>query len=385
MKRPNKSRNFAALAVLLLIGAAAPMVQAQGTLVAWGNNSSGVVTGVPAGNFIDVAAGYSHAVALRANGTLVSWGDDSVGQVSGTPTGSFARVFAGADQSIAIRPDGTLIAWGGHAPGVNEDGGTFLAAAGGYYHTVALRTDGTLVNWGDDGWGYLTNTPAGQYVAVAAGPYHSVAIRSDGTLVQWGHFSYALYEYDVPYAGTFSAVASNFYVGVGIRTDGTLAQWTNWTPPGVPAGAYTAVATGISHYVALRNDGALVSWGDNAFGQVTATPAGTFVKVTAGGDFSLAISTSAPQTAAERIEALQVQVHELMQAGTLSQGNGRALLAKLDAAHRSLARGDIQAAVGEMSAFRNQVAAFVGVGTLTQLQGNSLDEEAQAILSVMGS
>lgn len=163
-------------------------------------------------------------------------------------------------------------------------------------------------------------------------------------------------------------------------------MWNIWDPnlPNPPAGTYTAVASSYSHVLALRTDGALVSWLNTlaGTGQQIATPAGTFVKIAAGGysGFSLAISTSVSQTPPELVEALQVQVHELMQAGAPSQGNGRALLAKLEAAHRALARGDIQAAVGALNAFVNQVAAFVSTGALTPAQGQSLNDAAQAIL-----
>src|SRR5262245_21882046 len=117
-------------AALLGGGAAAPRAHAAvrpGRLVSWGSNASGVVSNTPAGeDFVAVAAGGYHSVALRANGSLVSWGEDEDGQVSQTPSGT-----------------------------------GFVAVAAGEYHCVALRANGSLVSWGWDQYGQVSRTPAG--------------------------------------------------------------------------------------------------------------------------------------------------------------------------------------------------------------------------------
>src|SRR6266566_2843471 len=81
---------FALLGLLAALCFAASRAQASdGTLVSWGDDEFGQVSGTPTGIFSAVAAGYSHSVGLRTNGTLVSWGWDAFGVVSGTPTGTF--------------------------------------------------------------------------------------------------------------------------------------------------------------------------------------------------------------------------------------------------------------------------------------------------------
>ena len=79
-----------AVLFLLVIGASATIANAQdGTLVSWGDTSSGQRSGMPLGTFTTVDAYYLTSVAIRTDGTLVSWGSNHSGQVSGTPAGMF--------------------------------------------------------------------------------------------------------------------------------------------------------------------------------------------------------------------------------------------------------------------------------------------------------
>src|SRR5687767_7645568 len=84
------------------------------------------------------------ALRTQAQGNLVAWGQDYLGQVSGIPAGTFTAIAAGAGHSVAIRSDGSLVAWGhdgsGKVSGPNADGGTFIAVSAGRVHTVAIRT-----------------------------------------------------------------------------------------------------------------------------------------------------------------------------------------------------------------------------------------------------
>jgi hypothetical protein len=306
-RRANSScnlRQIAAVGALLLVTVLP--ANAQGPLVAWGDDTRGLVSGTPAGSFVAVAIGYLdftltgvHAVAIRTDGTLVSWGSDLAGQVSGTPAGTFSAVAAGQGHSVALRTDGTLVSWGSDAYGLVSDtpAGTFSAVAAGVYHSVAIRADGTLVSWGA-GWDYASGfysppppPPAGTFSSVAAGETNNVAIRTDGTLATWGADPLGN-EYTPP-VGTFSDVAVLFESMVGIRTDGSLVAWLGCcggltTYPGM----YADVAAGDYHTLAIRTDGTLVSWGPDSFGVVSGTPAGTFSAVAAGGHTSIAIADS---------------------------------------------------------------------------------------------
>jgi len=174
---------------LLLVGLLPPPAHGQGSSVSWGQVSS-----TPTGaDFIQVAGGLAHSLALRADGSIVSWGDDFGGLVSNTPSGTgFTQVAGGYGHSHALHSDGSIQSWGANYYGVvsgtpGGTGFTQVAVGPGGTHAHALRTDGSMVSWGGDGAGQVSNTPAGTgFTQVAAGSGHSLALRVDGSIVAWG-------------------------------------------------------------------------------------------------------------------------------------------------------------------------------------------------------
>src|SRR5580700_5171117 len=82
-----------------------------GTVVAWGNDSSGQ-TNVPSGltNVVSVAAGDLFQMALTSNGTVVVWGDNSFGQtnVPGILT-NVTAIAAGQDFALALTAKGIVV------------------------------------------------------------------------------------------------------------------------------------------------------------------------------------------------------------------------------------------------------------------------------------
>src|SRR5688572_5156928 len=106
---------FIRLAGASAIALTTTLANAQGPLVAWGDDSDGMVSGAPSGCFVAVAAGswsllsfpvINHAVGIRCDGTLASWGDPLM--VAGTPSGTFTAVATSGRHALAIRSDGTL-------------------------------------------------------------------------------------------------------------------------------------------------------------------------------------------------------------------------------------------------------------------------------------
>ena len=60
------------------------------SLAAWGQGE------IPAGNdFVDIAAGYNHSLAIRSGGSLVAWGDNGDGQCDVPDGNNFETVAAG--------------------------------------------------------------------------------------------------------------------------------------------------------------------------------------------------------------------------------------------------------------------------------------------------
>jgi len=223
-------------------------IKQDGTLWAWGENAQGAIgqnTGmgqynvpmqVPAlpgntwldasaGGYYDGGAAYgSFTVGIQSDGSLWAWGWNSSGQlgngntsnqtapvqVVGVSTGdhNWASVSAGCWNTVAIKTDGTLWGWGGNGEyqlglGVTGDpntpqeistGTNWQSVSAGRYHTMAIRTDGTLWGWGQNNEGWLGNgttatnqTPAQigtatNWISVSAAWNHTAAVKQDGSL-----------------------------------------------------------------------------------------------------------------------------------------------------------------------------------------------------------
>jgi len=286
-------------------------IHADGTLWATGSNKFGqlgiaattastsawVQVGT-ATNWVQVAAGSYHSLALRADGTLWAWGHNTYGELGNTTnngigsappnptptqvgTERYTQVAAGEYHSLGLRADGSLWAWGYNFYGqlgntTNTGGGPTFAAnptptqvgterytqvAAGYGHSLGLRADGSLWAWGINQYGELgTTTNSGMsnpnptptrvgtalYTQVAGGAGHSLGLRPDGSLWAWGRNDY----------GQLGNAVGN----------GTYAP--NSTPARVGTAVYTQVAAGVTHSLGLRADGTLYAWGDNSYGQL---------------------------------------------------------------------------------------------------------------------
>src|SRR5205809_562165 len=109
MKNKNYTVFGRPLAALLISLISSPALTAPaGKLVGWGCNEFGQ-TNVPAGNdFVAIAAGDFHSLALRSDGSVVAWGDNLDG-LTDVPTGNdFVAISAGDHHNLALKSDGSL-------------------------------------------------------------------------------------------------------------------------------------------------------------------------------------------------------------------------------------------------------------------------------------
>jgi len=180
-------------------------------------------------NWISVAAGTSHNLAVKADGTLWAWGEDIRGQlgdgkktkfqnqpVPSAPGNDWKEAAPGGTHTIALKNDGTLWSWGNNWAGqlgVGDSKDSVVPAQIGADHNwvrvwagmlqnAALKSDGSLWVWGDNPANsnqlarspknLLSPTPFSpdtNWVNAAFGNQVLLAIKSDGTLWAWGRYA----------------------------------------------------------------------------------------------------------------------------------------------------------------------------------------------------
>lgn len=209
---------------------------------------------------VAVAAGDSHALALKNDGTVWAWGSNQYGQLGdGTTTDRSApvqvsdlsdvrAVAAAGEHNLALKRDGTVWAWGDNHIGQLGDGSPFGDASTSV-QTAPVRVTG------------LSGV-----TAIAAGISHSMALLPDGTVWAWGRG----YRSPAPVSGISgaTAIAAGFQHGLAIRTDGTVWAWNDWLPrpqqvadlSGVWAVSTGSMARGS---LALLDNGTVWAWGFN--------------------------------------------------------------------------------------------------------------------------
>jgi alpha-tubulin suppressor-like RCC1 family protein len=282
-------------------------IRRNGTLWAWGINSSGILgIGLTASrsspvqvgtdtNWKDIAMATSSAnpatIAVKTNGTLWSWGNGNSGQLgNGTVTNRSSPVQVGtltdwkyiaAGNRIAgsIKIDGTLWMWGLGTGGALGNGtvttvsspvqvGTLTnwkqIALSDMGHALAVRTDGTLWAWGVNTTGALGNGSTinrsspiqvgtltdWKYVSVGGrNESSSYAIKIDGTLWAWGQNLHGQLG-----DGTKNNKSSPVQIG-------TLNNWKQ-----VSGGIAIRDDINSGYALAVKTDGTLWAWGANLNG-----------------------------------------------------------------------------------------------------------------------
>jgi alpha-tubulin suppressor-like RCC1 family protein len=228
-------------------------IKSDGTLWTWGSNEFAktsqfdsqdniITTGSSYGphqigsgsNWIDIAAGANHNLAIDSAGYLWGWGDNSYG-LTGQSNGNndpitagiterpsligtasnWTNVWVGHKHNVALNDIGELWCWGDNSygqlgqesyvdsvtsPVIFSSGSNWISAAAGHHHTLAIDSNNVLWSCGKNGFGQLglDFTTSAEYdiqqidssnnwgKVYAAGDF-SAAIDSDNVLYMWGN------------------------------------------------------------------------------------------------------------------------------------------------------------------------------------------------------
>ncbi|MHC4479010.1 MAG: right-handed parallel beta-helix repeat-containing protein [Planctomycetota bacterium] len=257
-------------------------------IIAWGRNSNGQCDLPPGGDFVAIAAGFSHSLALKADGSLISWGANS-----NVPAGNdFVDIACGYGYSLGLRSDGSVVSWS-TSSNVLADGDCVGIAAGRGF-SLALKSDGSITGWGDNFMGPLDVPEGNDFVAIGAGYYHGLALRSDGSLAGWGSSTWG--QSGVPQGNDFVAISSWGGNNAAFRSDGSVVVW-GYNAEGqcdLPEGhEFVDIVGGVWHCVGLDQDGTVVAWGDHDDRRCSVPGGRGFACIAAGYHHCLALGQAA--------------------------------------------------------------------------------------------
>ena len=290
------------------------IARADGTVWAWGTNSSGELgngtqapSRVPAqvpglAGIVAVAAGSSFSAALDKAGRVYAWGANLNGQLGDATTrprlapapvagACDASGIAAADATLAaLCRDGTVETWGDDENGQLGDGKSELrtgharvhdasgagslqgivAIVAGLRFFAALAKDGTVWAWGGN---FIAELGQGDAGGIRPLPVHVKDASGRGVLSNITAISAALGHF------TLALARDGTIWGWGANKHGQLGIGNPANPLVLPVrvkdaaavhelGNVTAVAAGSWHSLAVRADGSLWAWGMNWKGEV---------------------------------------------------------------------------------------------------------------------
>jgi uncharacterized delta-60 repeat protein len=237
----------------------------------WGSPGTGTIPGA-LDNVVQVAAGYSHGLALLNNGTVAAWGSNSMGKLN-VPAGltDVVAIAAGETFSLALKSDGTVHAWGTNP-------------------------------YGPAGW---SNPIASNVVAIDAVGSNASALTRSGTsltlISSYGQGQTSGSEL-IATRATFTGGFSSFGGSVSLNRNGFLTNTGSSSANSIPFDQF-AVGGADSYYSSesnlwgLTGDGRIVEMVDSRYSiglfELARTETSNAMKVTAGNGFACVLNSDA--------------------------------------------------------------------------------------------
>ncbi|MBM3639155.1 MAG: hypothetical protein FJW98_06940 [Actinobacteria bacterium] len=257
------------------------------TINTFHNSENATQLAAPEGSdFMAIAAGWTHGLAVRRNGKLVTWGDAPNNGALPEIEGRVTRIGAGFHLSAALDNYGNIFEWGEFFSPTNnikdrpsdEQCIYYDNLKVGYNTIIAtgITCEGrsrVLHVWGDNSFGQA-NIPedldTSDLTNIAAS-YNCMAAVVNGAIRTWGDCPDG--QSDVPEGVDFQDVELGWGFAVGVTTDGVPMVWGTLPRQELspPAGLQniSSLSIGYEHVVAVDWSGNVTSWGSNLYGEST--------------------------------------------------------------------------------------------------------------------
>lgn len=239
-------------------------------------------------DIVDIASGYAFTLCLTKHGSIFSWGYNGDGQLgnekpesSDSPErifvygdGQFVDIAAGRFHSVALTYTGKVYAWGNNKRGQLGNGEisvkeispvevsglpeNIIAIEAARDRTYALTSDGVLYAWGENDYGQLgdgstqeRHSPVkvigieGKVIAVSAGALHTIILTDENKMYAWG-------------------MNEGGQLGIGTTIDSSTPKQVN----GLDKVMIDSIVAGDTFSLALTSKGALYAWGYNGRGEL---------------------------------------------------------------------------------------------------------------------
>lgn len=216
-------------------------------------------------NITDIDAGYYHTVGLREDGTVVATGANYYGQCDVSEWTDIIAVSAGDDFTIGLKSDGTLVATGSNDCGQCDVGDLtdIIEIEATAYSVQCLDSSGRWHKVGDGSWHGSNGKKLG-IVKLGAGHYNSAGICEDGTAKVIENNELTSGKLDISFWDDLVDISAGSSHFLGLRSDGSVlavgkneygeCDVSNWTD-------MIAICAGHGYSVGVRSDGTVAATG----------------------------------------------------------------------------------------------------------------------------